>query len=161
MSAERFMELVKECKGFEFSQAYRDEVDYLMGGQGQTYWFTVLKDGSVKESYVGKLENGVWTDVHIKGRGKSKKITEKPAGSTIRRIAAQAYLIQDEEWVQKKKPRLIEDSHPHYHYTLGFGDKALKVSAAYGVTIGYSDLKDAAAGFHLRSLETGSGVKAP
>jgi|GEM_PF-6464658 len=41
------------------------------------------------------------------------------------------------------------------------GDKALDVSEAYGVSIGYSDLKDPEAGFHLRYLYTGEDVDAP
>ncbi|MBQ2058623.1 MAG: hypothetical protein II488_02525 [Firmicutes bacterium] len=41
------------------------------------------------------------------------------------------------------------------------GGKALDVSEAYGVSIGYSDLKDIEAGFHLRSLSTGGDVKLP
>ena len=47
-----------------------------------------------------------------------------------------------------------------YHYVYGFGDKALDVSEAYGVSIGYSDLKDPEAGFHLRYLYTGEDVDA-
>ena len=34
----------------------------------------------------------------------------------------------------------------------GIGDKALDVSEASGVSIGYSDIKDLPAGFHLRYL---------
>ena len=60
--------------------------------------------------------------------------------------------------LRKKEPRVIEDSHPHYHYVYGFGDRALDVSAKYGVTIGWSDLKDVPAGFHLRYLYTGDDV---
>jgi hypothetical protein len=86
-------------------------------------------------------------------------VEEMPAGSTIRRIEERAYFMQDEEWVRDRKPRLIEDSHPHYHYVYGMGDKALDVSEAYGVSIGYSDLKDVQAGFHLRYLYTGEEVE--
>lgn len=69
--------------------------------------------------------------------------------------------MQDEDWVRKRDPRLIEDTHPHYHYVYGIGDKALDVSAAYGVSIAYSDLKDPSAGFHLRYLYTGKDVELP
>ncbi|MBR4150234.1 MAG: hypothetical protein IKR08_02530 [Firmicutes bacterium] len=41
------------------------------------------------------------------------------------------------------------------------GGKALDVSEAYGVSIGYSDLKDPEAGFRLRYLYTGEDVDAP
>ena len=40
----RFMELVEKENGFEFYQAFRDEVDWIMGGRGNTFWFAVLKD---------------------------------------------------------------------------------------------------------------------
>ena len=154
-----FMELVTKENGFEFYQAVRDEVDWVIGGKDDTYWFVIMKDQSVKETYVGTLKDGLWTDCRIKGRGKTRKVEEMPAGSTIRRIEERAYFMQDEEWVRDRKPRLIEDSHPHYHYVYGMGDKALDVSEAYRVSIGYSDLKDLQAGFHLRYLYTGEEVE--
>ena len=161
MSSERFMELVKKENGFEFWQAFRDEVDWIIGGRENTYWFTVMKDQSVKETYIGTLKDGVWTDRQIKGKGKNRKEKEMPAGSTIRRIEERAYFMQDESWVKDRKPKLIEDAHPHYHYVYGFGDKALDVSEKYGVSIGWSDLKDTDAGFHLRYLYTGDDVEKP
>ena len=157
----RFMELVEKENGFEFYQAFRDEIDWVIGGKGDTYWFAILQDQSVKETYIGQLKDGKWTDRKIKGRGKKKSETEMPAGSTIKRIEERAFFVQDEEWVKGRKPRLIEDTHPHYHYVYGFGDKALDVSEAYGVSIAYSDLKDIPAGFHLRYLYTGEEVELP
>ena len=132
----RFIELVNRENGFEFYQAFRDEVDWVIGGKGDTYWFAVMKDQSVKETFIGTLRDGVWTDRRVKGKGKKKTVEERPA-------------------------KLVEDAHPHYHYVYGFGDKALDVSEAYGVSIGYSDLKDPEAGFHLRYLYTGEDVDAP
>lgn len=120
-----------------------------------------MKDQSVKETYIGTLKDGVWTDRQIKGKGKNRKEKEMPAGSTIRRIEERAYFMQDESWVKDRKPKLIEDAHPHYHYVYGFGDKALDVSEKYGVSIGWSDLKDTDAGFHLRYLYTGDDVEKP
>ena len=55
----------------------------------------------------------------------------------------------------------LHDAHPHYHYTYGIGDKALDVSEKYGVSIGYSDIKDVEAGFRLRYLYTGEEVEKP
>ena len=101
----------------------------------------------------------VWEDVCEKGSGKSKKTKVMPAGSTIRRIEGHAYLMQDEKWVRDRKPRVIENAHPHFHYTYGFGEKGLDVSEQYGVTIGYSDIHDVPAGFHLRDLRTGADVE--
>lgn len=155
----RFLELVEKEKGFEFYQAFREEVDWIIGGKDNTFWFAILKDQSVKETYVGKLEKGVWTDQLIKGKGKKRSVKEMPAGSTIKRIEDRAYFMQEEGWVKDRKPRLIEDSHPHYHYVYGMGDKALDVSEAYGVSIAYSDLKDPSAGYHLRYLYTGEEVE--
>ena len=37
MFEERFMKLVEENDGFEFYQAYRDDVDHVLGGKGDTY----------------------------------------------------------------------------------------------------------------------------
>ena len=157
----RFIELVNRENGFEFYQAFRDEVDWVIGGKGDTYWFAVMKDQSVKETFIGTLRDGVWTDRRVKGKGKKKTVEERPAGSTIKRIEERAFFMQDEPWVRDRKPKLVEDAHPHYHYVYGFGDKALDVSEAYGVSIGYSDLKDPEAGFHLRYLYTGEDVDAP
>lgn len=157
----RFMELVEKENGFEFYQAFRDEVDWVIGGKGDTYWFTILKDKSVKETYVGTLKDGVWTDRMIKGKGKKRTEKEMPPGSTIKLIEERAFFMQDESWVKDRKPRLIEDSHPHYHYVYGIGDKALDVSEAYGVSIAYSDIKDLSAGYHLRFLYVGEEVDKP
>ena len=157
----RFLELVEKEKGFEFYQAFREEVDWIIGGKDDIFWFVILKDQSIKETYVGKLEKGVWTDQLIKGKGKKRNIKEMPAGSTIKRIEERAYFMQEEGWAKDRKPRLIEDSHPHYHYVYGMVDKALDVSEAYGVSIAYSDLKDPSAGYHLRYLYTGEEVEIP
>ena len=161
MESYRFLELIEKEKGFEFCQAFRDEVDWVIGGKDDTCWFAVLKDQSVKEMYIGTLKDGVWTDRKIKGKGKKKNVTEMSAESTIQRIEERAYFMQDVDWVRNRKPRLVEDAHPHYHYVYGIGDKALDVSEAYGVSIAYSDLKDLSAGFHLRYLYTGGEVEIP
>ena len=161
MADYRFVELVKKEKGFEFYQAFRDEVDWVIGGRGDTYWLVVLQDQSVRETYIGTLKDGVWTDRRIKGKGKRKTVKEMPSGSTIKRIEERAYYMQDAEWVRDRKPKLVEDAHPHYHYVYGFGDKALDVLKDYGVSIAYSDLKDPSAGFHLRYLYTGEEVETP
>ena len=84
-----------------------------------------------------------------------------PSGSTIQLIEEKAYLMQDEKWVKDRKGKLIEDSHPHYHYVYGFGDKGLDVSEQYGVTIAYSDIKDTSTGFHLRYVYVGDDVELP
>ena len=161
MSEERFTGLVDENQGFEFYQAYQNDVDHVIGGKGNVFWFTLMKKGKVVETYLGKLQNGVWEDTYIKGTGDKKKTKTMPSGSTIKRIEEKAYFLQDEKWVAGRKPKLVEDSHPHYHYVYGFGDKALDVSEKYGVTIGYNDIKDPSAAFHLRYLYTGKDVDMP
>ena len=157
----RFLELAEKENGFEFYQAFRDEIDWIIGAKGDTCWFVVMQDQSVKETYIGTRKDGVWTDRRIKGKGKRKTEKEMPPGSTIRRVEERAYFMQDAEWVKDRKPRLVEDAHPHYHYVYGMGDRALDVSEAFGVSIGYSDLKDPEAGFHLRYLYTGEEVAIP
>jgi len=161
MSEQRFLQLVEAYRGFEFDQAFRDDIDHIIGGKGDTVWYIVAKNGDPVESRIGTCQNGVWSDRCVKGKGKKKTEKALPAGDTIRRIAQQAYLGQDEAWVKSRKPRRIEDAHPHFHYVYGFGDKALDVSEQYGVTIAYSDLKDVPAGFHLRDLRTGADVELP
>ena len=161
MANYRFLELVEKEKGFEYYQAFRDEVDWVIGGKDDKFWFVILKDQSVKETYIGTLKDGKWSDCMIKGKGKNKVTKEMPAGSTIKRIEERAYFMQETEWVKDRKPKLIEDGHPHYHYVYGIGDKALDVSEAYGVSIGYSDLNDVSLGYHLRYLYTGKDVEIP
>ena len=157
----RFPELVEQEKGFEFCQAYRDEVDWVIGGKDGTYWLAVLKNQSVKETYIGTIKDGAWTDCMIKGKGKRRSTKEMPAGSTIKRIEERAFFMQDQSWVKDRKPRIIEDAHPHFHYVYGIGDKALDVSQAYGVSIAYSDISDLSAAYHLRFLYTGEDVEIP
>ena len=156
MSEERFLKTVEENDGFEFCQAYRDEVDYVIGGKGDTFWFIKMKNQKAVETYIGKYRGGVWEDSYIKGKNAP---ASKPSGTTIKRITENAYLAQDEEWVKRRTLKPIEDSHPHYHYVYGFGDKAVDVSVQYGVTIGYSELNNLSAGFHLRYLYTGADVE--
>ena len=157
----RFIELVNKENGFEFYQAFADEVDWVIGGKDDTYWFVIMKDQLVKETYIGTIKDGKWNDILVKGKGKKRSEKEMPSGSTIKRIEERAYFRQEEEWVKDRKPRLIEDSHPHFHYVYGMGDKALDVSQAYGVSIAYSDLKDPVSAFHLRYLYTGKDVEIP
>ena len=157
----RFMDLVDECQGFEFYQAYKDDVDHIIGGKGNTYWYVISKKGKVIESHIATYQDGIWSDHLTKGKGSKKTTKEMPGGSTINLITENAYLMQEEKWVKGRKPRLVEDSHPHFHYVYGFGDKGLDISKQYGVTIGFSDIKDLAAGFHLRFLYTGSDVDLP
>ena len=161
MEEYRFMKLVEQEKGFEFYQAFRDETDWVIGGKDDTYWFLILKDQSIKETYIGKYKDGTWIDQRIKGKGKKKSMEAMTPGSTMKRIEERAYFMQEEAWVKDRKPRLIDDSHPHYHYTYGIGDKALDVSEKYGVSIAYSDIKDLSAGYHLRYLYTGDDVEIP
>ena len=163
MSEEKFVRLVNENQGFELVQAYKDDVDLFLGGKDGTFWYVVTKKGKTKESYIAAYAGGAWKDQMIKGNGPAKSVKDIAGGTTIRKIAEKAYLAQDEEWVQRRlgKARVIEEHHPHYHYVYGFGDKAVDVSAQYGVTIGYSDLKDEAAGLHLRSLAVGEDVEMP
>ncbi len=161
MLEERFIQRVEENGGFEFCQAYRGDVDHVLGGKDGVFWYVVTKKGKVTESCIGKFSGGAWEDVCVRGSGAGKKTKAMPAGSTIRRITEKAYLMQNEPWVARRTPRTVEDAHPHYHYVYGFGDKGLDVSLRYGVTIAYSDLKDPDAGFHLRYLYTGGDVDLP
>lgn len=158
MNEERFISLVEDNSGFEYYQAYRGDVDHVLGGKDGTYWYVIMKNGKVRESWIGKSLGGAWEDVYVKGAGAAAKEKAMPAGSTIKRIAEKAYLMQNEAWVARRTPKPVEDAHPHYHYVYGFGDKALDVSVKYGVTIGFNDVKDEASAFHMRYLYTGKDV---
>ena len=125
MPEERFVRLVEECGGFEFYQAYANDVDHILGGKDGVFWYAVMKKG------------------------------------TVALIEEKAYLMQEEKWVKDRKPKPVEDAHPHFHYVYGFGDKAVDVSQKYGVTIAFSDIKDPAAGFHLRYFYTGKELYLP
>ena len=59
MFEEKFIKLVEENGGFEFYQAYRGDVDLILGGKGNTYWYVMMKKGKVTESYIGKNAGGV------------------------------------------------------------------------------------------------------
>ena len=159
MNEEKFMTLVKDNKGFEVVYAYRDDVDHFLGGKNDHYWYVISKNGKVKEAYTSFYNDGEWKDHYIKGDGIKRKITEAKSGTTIDMIVAKAYLAHEESWVKDKKGTLIEADHPYIHYVKGFGDKALDVSKEYGVNIGYNDLEDTPAGFHLRDLTVGDKVE--
>lgn len=126
-------------------------------GKDNTYWNAVLKKGKVFEKYIGKHNGSVWEDTYIKG-AKSKTM---PSGCTIKHIAEKAFFMQEEKWVKDRKGKLIEDTHPHFHYVYGFGDKGLDVYEKDGVTIAYSDIKDTSTGFHLRYVYIGNDVELP
>lgn len=61
-----------------------------------------MKKGKVTESYIGKNSGGAWEDICVMGAGKKTKAM--PSGSTIKRIAEKAYLMQDESWVTRLYP---------------------------------------------------------
>ena len=37
----RFMDLVNQYQGFEFYQAFENDVDHIIGGKGNTYWYII------------------------------------------------------------------------------------------------------------------------
>lgn len=39
----RFMDLVNQYQGFEFYQAFENDVDHIIGGKGNTYWYIISK----------------------------------------------------------------------------------------------------------------------
>ena len=79
MSSDRFIRLVEENGGFEFYQAYQKDVDHILGGKNNTYWYTVAKKGKAVETYIGKRNGDAWEDTYTKGA----KTKTMPSGSTI------------------------------------------------------------------------------
>lgn len=43
MADHRFTELAEREHGIEFCQAFRDEVDWIIGGKDGTYWFAIMQ----------------------------------------------------------------------------------------------------------------------
>ena len=158
MFEEEFMKLVQQYQGFEIVHAYRDDVDHYLGGKNDHYWYVIMKNGKIRESYAAFFKDGIWKDQYITGEGSKRKVKEADSGITIKKIAAEAYLAQDENWVKDKKGTLIEEEQPRIHYVKGFGDKALDVSKQYGVSIAFNDLDDNAGAFHVRFINTGDEV---
>lgn len=44
MSEEKFLKLVEDCRGFEFYQAYRGDVDHVLGGKDDTCWYVIMDE---------------------------------------------------------------------------------------------------------------------
>lgn len=82
MSEEKFIKLVEENGGFEFYQAYRDDVDHVLGGKGDTYWYVIMKKGKAKESYIGKNSGGAWEISASKAAAQAKR--QKPCPPAVR-----------------------------------------------------------------------------
>ena len=72
MFEERFIQLVEENGGFEYYQAYRNDVDHILGGKGDTYWYVIMKKGKVTESYIGKNSGRVGRRLRQRQRRNSK-----------------------------------------------------------------------------------------
>ena len=68
MSDKSFMELVEAHQGFEFCQAYRNDVDHIIGGKGNTYWYIITKKGKTVESFIATYGNEGWSDRYVKGK---------------------------------------------------------------------------------------------
>ena len=155
----RFIDLAESNGGFEIVLGFRDWEDHYIGGKNGKYWYLITKDEKPVKCWIGEYAGGVWKDTLYKGKGKPGSAA-KP-GTALKLIAEKAYLCQDEKWVAGKTGRVLEDRHPHRHFVYGFGDKALDVSAVYGVTIGYSDINDVSAGFRFRDILVGGDVEIP
>ena len=52
MFEDRFIKLVEETGGFAFYQAYRGDVDHILGGKDGVYWYAVMKKCKVTEQYI-------------------------------------------------------------------------------------------------------------
>ena len=70
MEMNRFEQLVKQENGFEFCIGFRDEVDWIIGGKGNRFWFVIRKDGSIKETTEAEIHDSVWKDRMYKGSKK-------------------------------------------------------------------------------------------
>ncbi len=153
------MDLVGSNGGFEIVLGYKDWEDHCIGGKNGKFWYLIMKDSKPVKCWIGEYSGGAWKDMLYKGKNKTG--SSVAPGTTAKLIAEKAYLCQDERWVAGKTKKVIEERHPHYHYVYGFGDKALDVSAVYGVSIAFSDIADADTGFRFRDIFVGNDVEYP
>ena len=65
----RFMNMVNQYQGFEFYQAFENDVDHIIGGKENTYWYIISKKGKATESYIATCQDGIWSDRLTKGKG--------------------------------------------------------------------------------------------
>lgn len=158
MSDNRFADLVQKYKGFEMVLGFSGDEDHYIGGTGSKCWY-YIKKGRSFEAYVGSL-NGGEQDCHIKKKGSKESRENISPGTAMRMILDRAFLGQAEIAEKNKKGQSVtKDGIPCLHYMFGFGDRAYAISEEYGVTTAFSDIHDVAAGYHLRSIETGKKVK--
>ena len=161
MDIESFMKLVEENNGFEMVIGFRDDIDHLIGGTGNKYWYYIDNDGKSSSYYIGTYEDGKWSDKFYKTKHDKIQSSESvESGTTINKIIERAYYYQDK--IGNKKPQRVEKEEDTYlHYVYGFGDKAWEVSEKYGVTTFFSNINNEEEGYHLRDILTGKDVEKP
>lgn len=156
-----FLKLIEEVGGFEVSLGFRGDADHFIGGQGNKIWYFVQK-GSNEDYYVCTLNADEKKDIHYERKKKILKSEAAPSGKTIELILSEIATGQKEIEESGRKPANVEVcGHPCSHYSFAFGERAYKISDEFGITIEYSNLTDEAAGFRLRNIIIGSGVKFP
>lgn len=161
LNEELFLKLVSENNGFQVALGFIDFEDHFIGGKDSTVWYFVRK-GSTDDYYIGTSDGNTWSDTHYTFRNKELSSEPAPSGETIARILSELSTGQDEIEKSGRKPSQTEIyEHPCSHYSFAFGERAYKISDEYGITVSYSNIKDEAAGFRMRSILTGEDVKAP
>ena len=159
MNEESFMNLIKENKGFEFTIGFKDNVDHSIGGINNKYWY-LINYGKKQEYYIGTYENGSWTDKFYTKKGSKLESKTVENGITIKKIVERAYFYQ-EKTINKKPIEVDYHGYICNHYTFGFGEKAVKVSKEYGITVDFNDINNNDAAYHLRDIITGPKVEKP
>lgn len=161
LNAQMFSDLIREQKGFEVTLGFRSNIDHFIGGTGNRVWY-FIKNGSKEDYYVCTFNGSDGTDVHYTRKKKILSSEPAPAGKTMELILSELAVGQQEiEESGRKSVSVDLSGHPCSHYSFSFGERAYKISDEYGITVEYSNLKDEAAGFRLRNIQTGSDVKAP
>lgn len=155
-----FLDLIRKNNGFEYVIGFRNDVDHILGGTGNTVWYCICK-GRTMECWIGDCRNGIWTDRHLV---KKKGTAEEPAesGTAMAMILDRAYFKQAEIAETGRKPVKTELSgHPCSHYVYSFGARAYEILDDFGITVSYSNVDDEPAGYRLRNILTGSDVRLP
>ena len=161
LDAERFYALVRENGGFEVTLGYRGDVDCIIGGTGNKIWYCIKK-GSSLDWYLGTRTGDERTDTRFTLKRKVLSSVPAPAGKTEALILGVLSTGQKEIEESGHKPvKTALYDHPCSHYSFRWGERAYKVSDEYGITVEYSDIKNEAAGFRLRNIETGAKVRPP
>ena len=60
VSAKTLWRKLKPMVSTAFMTSNRNDIDHILGGKDDTYWYVIMKNGKVAESYIRKRIGGAW-----------------------------------------------------------------------------------------------------